>query len=320
MNIRQASRFYQVPRETLRRHVKGLSTSFRRGPKPKLPKTIEKELSGACELLASSGYGIRTFDLQVLGEEVALRENITPFKNDLPTRGWIQRFKKRNKCSHRKAQNVSTARMNAKSLQVKENFYSKLKEVYEVLQPQGLDATTIFNVDETGCTVVGEGGKVIAAKGQKSVRQRTSAERGENVTVVATVNAAATTILPPTVIFKGVQIHEDYLKGAMDGVVFATSKSSFIDSELFSEYLSRFIQSIPPKRPVLLLLDGHASHLTLEVINKARDNKIHMLMFPPHTTHLYQPLDVGVFGPLTKAFNTACIKLMRKNKIQKLQR
>ena len=38
--------------------------------------------------------------------------------------------------------------------------------------------------------------------------------------------------------------------------------------------------------------------LTLGLVEEARDKGIVLYTFPPHTTHLLQPLDVGVFGPL----------------------
>ncbi|KAI5700556.1 hypothetical protein M8J75_000510 [Diaphorina citri] len=55
-----------------------------------------------------------------------------------------------------------------------------------------------------------------------------------------------------------------------------------------------------PTKPVLLLLDGHASHpKNLELIKMARDNNVVLLCFPTHCTHRMQPLDVSLMGPLS---------------------
>ena len=43
--------------------------------------------------------------------------------------------------------------------------------------------------------------------------------------------------------------------------------------------------------------------MSLDVIKMARDNDVHM---PAHTTHLLQPLDVGVFKSLKSNFSRAC--------------
>lgn len=55
-------------------------------------------------------------------------------------------------------------------------------------------------------------------------------------------------------------------------------------------------------RTRLLILDGHNSHITWNFAFEAVQNNIIVLQLPPHTTHALQPLDVGVFNFLTKAW------------------
>ena len=55
----------------------------------------------------------------------------------------------------------------------------------------------------------------------------------------------------------------------------------------------------------LLILDGHASHVTTKVIRFCVDHKIILLCLPPHTTHLLQPLDVGIFAALATAYKAS---------------
>ena len=69
-----------------------------------------------------------------------------------------------------------------------------------------------------------------------------------------------------------------------------------------------FIHSIPLTRPVLLILDGHASHVTINVIKLAHENNIHLLCLPAHTSHILQPLDVGVFYSFKINNSKACKK------------
>ena len=61
----------------------------------------------------------------------------------------------------------------------------------------------------------------------------------------------------------------------------------------------------------VLIFDGHESHLSSQFLAHALDNNIHLLMLPPHTSHLLQPLDVGVFGPLKSAMSKCLDKLIR---------
>ena len=48
---------------------------------------------------------------------------------------------------------------------------------------------------------------------------------------------------------------------------------------------------------IILLMDNHESHCTLDAIMFARENGIVLVTFPPHCTHRLQPLDVCVMGP-----------------------
>lgn len=53
-------------------------------------------------------------------------------------------------------------------------------------------------------------------------------------------------------------------------------------------------------KPVLLILDGHASHTkSIELINRAKETHAVILCLPPHCTHRFQPLDVTFMPPLS---------------------
>ena len=76
-----------------------------------------------------------------------------------------------------------------------------------------------------------------------------------------------------------------------------------MDSELFYVWMQKvFLVHAVHQRPVLLLVDGHASHLTLDLIDLARKKYVILFCLPPHTTHLLQPLDVAVFKSLKDQF------------------
>ena len=50
-------------------------------------------------------------------------------------------------------------------------------------------------------------------------------------------------------------------------------------------------------QPRLLILDGHGSHISFEFIQYCIESGIHLICLPAHSTHLLQPLDVGLFSP-----------------------
>ena len=52
------------------------------------------------------------------------------------------------------------------------------------------------------------------------------------------------------------------------------------------------------------MVDGHESHSSHEFHKYCKEHKIITLCMPPHSSHLLQPLDVGCFAPLKRAYYT----------------
>lgn len=57
-----------------------------------------------------------------------------------------------------------------------------------------------------------------------------------------------------------------------------------------------------PTRPLLVVFDGHSSHVELKVIEFCLDENITLLKLPPHATDILQPADVACFNPLKNAY------------------
>ncbi|KAJ8340713.1 hypothetical protein SKAU_G00353460 [Synaphobranchus kaupii] len=94
-----------------------------------------------------------------------------------------------------------------------------------------------------------------------------------------------------------------YTDGGLPNCLYDKSESGYIDSELFVKRFLYFIKyAVKERRPLLLIMDGHNSHQTLEVVEMALENGVILLCWPPHTSHVLQPLDVGIFGPLKTEF------------------
>ena len=66
-----------------------------------------------------------------------------------------------------------------------------------------------------------------------------------------------------------------------------------------------FLKYCGSQRPLLLFVDGHNSHVNLDVIDIARDNNVILFYLPPHTIHALQLLDVSVFKSFKSHFSKA---------------
>ena len=63
----------------------------------------------------------------------------------------------------------------------------------------------------------------------------------------------------------------------------------------------------------LLVMDGHESHHSTEFELFCQDRKIITLCMPPHSSHILQPLNVGCFGALKKAYGRKIEGLMKSH-------
>ena len=61
----------------------------------------------------------------------------------------------------------------------------------------------------------------------------------------------------------------------------------------------------------LVLYDGHKIHVSLPLIEWAKQNYIILFILPPHCSHLLQPLDVSCCGPFEIVSNSVCHSHLR---------
>lgn len=217
---------------------------------------------------------------------------------------WMKSFLKRNKnISLRKPENTSLARATAFNKHNVEMFF---KNYQEVLEQYKFEPSRIINIDETGITTVLPVPKVLSEKGKKQVGQIVSAERGQLVTFVGIVTAIGNA-LPPLFVFPRVHSKPHFVSGGPSGSVALAHKSGWITSTLFLEVLTHVKKhmSASKENPLLILLDNHEAHISIEAIMFCRDNGIVMVSFPPHCSHRLQPLDVGIFGPFKSKLKIA---------------
>lgn len=120
------------------------------------------------------------------------------------------------------------------------------------------------------------------------------------ITTCMTINAVGQS-LPPVFIFPRVRMSDLLMIEAPEGSVGLPNspQSAWIDTILFVKVLEHIKNHTrcTVEDKILLLMDNHESHYSLEAVSYAKENRIVFVTFPPHCTHKLQPLDVGVFGP-----------------------
>ena len=105
----------------------------------------------------------------------------------------------------------------------------------------------IYNLDETGITIVHKPGKVTAEVGRCNVYAVTSAEKlkGKTHTVIACVSASGY-VLPPMMVYPRKRLPPANLReGAVPNTLFSNSENGWMDHDLFLEFFQFFIDNIP---------------------------------------------------------------------------
>ena len=67
----------------------------------------------------------------------------------------------------------------------------------------------------------------------------------------------------------------------------------------------------------LLIVDGHSSHVSPKFIAFCITHCIDLMILPAHSSHITQPLNVSVFGPLKTALGRETNALRDRNRMQK---
>ncbi|XP_052744306.1 uncharacterized protein LOC128199326 [Bicyclus anynana] len=109
-------------------------------------------------------------------------------------------------------------------------------------------------------------------------------------------------------------------KDGPTGAIYKCSDNGWINEELFLQWLKHFTHFTKPsaEEPILLVLDNHASHISLSIYEYCKENHVHMLSLPPHTSHRMQPLDVSFFGPFKAAYRRECDLFIKSQLLQKV--
>ena len=132
--------------------------------------------------------------------------------------------------------------------------------------------------------------------------------------------------LKPLVIFNGQSIQQQWfpesLTSAMYGWHFAHSQKGWTLNDYALEWLRRiFILKIKPQDPQqrrLLILDGHGNHATEDFMWECFNHHIQLLYLPAHTSHILQPLDLAIFGPLKTLYRKHSRRLYTQTDISAL--
>jgi hypothetical protein len=300
---------YGIPKSTLQDHVSGrIAIGSKSGPEPYLTPAEEEDLVRFIERCSAIGYSKTKSQIIDLVQKVMNNK-----KRDVSVSlGWYTSFRKRHpQLSIRVSESVSHVRAIGTREEVLSKYFDLLEQTLvdnDIIEKPNC----IFNMDETGFSLDPCLPKVISAKGCKHPVSITTGNKSQ-ITVVSACNAAGY-VIPPMIILDRQTLKPEFTKGEVPGTIYGTSKKGWTDSDLFNLWFNNhFIAYAPPIRPLILLLDGHASHFHHLTIEKAAREQILIFCLPPHSSHKTQPLDKGCFSALKNFWRQECHNFLTKN-------
>ena len=319
MSYRQACETFCVPRGTLERHVKGTNQkkagSARLGRETLMSEKHEDDLVQYIFAFEARGFPLTKSDILDITFQFCQRLGIeVKFRNGKASQDWWLGFRKRHpQVTIRKPQGLSIARVIHMNKPTETKFFELLEEVYNKYRVFGKPGH-VYNTDESGLSLVPGVKAIVGRLGKKDSNQITSGERGQLITVMICCNAAGD-FIPPTVVYKGKRLPTTLFANLPPSTLVLKSDTGYMNRDLFLLWLQHFAEHKQDKdQTSMLVIDGHKSHtMSMEVIEFAKSHHIELVSFPPHTSHVLQPMDIVFYKPLKEYFRDGVRKYMRNN-------
>ena len=310
LSIRGTAQIYGVSRNTLKRRLQ--HTPSRQDTMPNSRKLTDLEESTIIQYVLD--LDARSFPPRLRGVEDMANRLLAD--RDAPPVGinWASKFVKRNQelCTR------FTRRYDYQRAQCEDpdviNAWFRL--VRDTIAKYGVEDSDIYNFDETGFMMGMISTAMVVTSSERRGKPRLAQPGNrEWVSVIQGINSQGWAI-PPFLIVAGKYHLTNWYEDStlpLDWVI-ATTHNGWTTNEKGVEWIQHFEKHTKARTCGtyrLLIMDGHESHHSTEFELFCKEHKIITLCMPAHSSHILQPLDVGCFGPLKKAYGREIEGLMK---------
>lgn len=309
-SIRAAAKIYNVPKTTiLRRRKHQLS---RRDTMPNSRKLTNLEESTIVEYILD--LDSRSFPPRLSGVQDMANRLLAD--RDAPPVGprWAANFVKRHKeLTTRFTRRYDYQRALCEDPKLIQPWFELVRET---VAKYGILEEDFHNFDETGF-MMGMISTTLVVTSSDRYGRPTLAQPGDRewVSVIQSISSRGE-VIPPFIIVAGQYHLSNWYEDSVlpkDWVI-STTPNGWTTNEKGVEWIRHFEKHTMPRTRGayrLLTMDGHESHHSTEFELFCKEHKIITLCMPSHSSHILQPLDVGCFGPLKKAYGKEIEVLMR---------
>ena len=303
MSVRRAAKLYNVPESTLRARISGRpSRSDTRTNCHKLTKLEEEVIVRNILEMDSRGFAPRLAGVEDMANFI------------LESRGgkrvgklWAHRFVQRRpdlKTRFNRVYDFQRALCEDPEL-----IGAWFRLVHNIRTKYGVLDCDFYNFDETGfmmgviCPAM-----VVTHADRRGRGKAVQPGNREWATAIVCISGEGWDV-PPFLVVQGVNhLANWYTEGGLPhNWVIKPTSNGWTNNETGLEWIKHFDKhtAARAKGPYrMLVLDGHESHESAEFQEYCKTHNIITLGLPPHSSHLTQPLDVGYFSVLKRAYSS----------------
>ncbi|KAM6513396.1 hypothetical protein FALCPG4_18944 [Fusarium falciforme] len=310
LGLHRAAEIYQASYGSLWRRTHGISSRYDIIPKSRKLSDLEEQAIIRFILdLDSRGFPPRLRGIEEMANRLLADRDASPVG-----KRWASNFVKRHKeLKTRFFRKYDYQRAKCEDPTIIRNWF---RLVENIIAKYGIRLDDIYNFDETGFMMgMIASGMVVTGAERRGRPKSVQPGNREWVTVIQAINAEGWAIQPFIVVAGQYHLANWYRESNLPGDwAIAMTQNGWTDNETGLEWLKHFDRCTAKRsnsRYRLLILDGHESHHSVEFEEYCNENKIITLCMPPHSSHLLQPLDVGCFGLLKKAYGREIERLIR---------
>lgn len=306
--VRETCRKYGIPHSTIINKIKLRHPVQRRmGPPTILTPNEETLLKTWILAMAKKGFPVnKEMVIDTVKHIMESDARPNPFKDNKPGKKWFSSFLNRHQeISVRHAESINMARSLVTEAAIRK-WHADLKQylVSEGAQDILEDPERIINSDESGFQCSPSSGLVLGPVGFNHLYDIKDKEK-ENITVLGTF-AASGRVFPPAIVYQYERIPAEIVRLVNDNWCVGKSEKGWMTSKVFYGFIANtfvpYLKQENVKFPVLLVIDGHKSHINQEVSKLCSDSGIILYALYPNATHIIQPADVSVFGPMKSSW------------------
>lgn len=308
--VHSAARHFEVSHVTLgRRWAGGKSMDEARESQQLLTSAEEKALAERVyqmtvtghpppqDLIREIAHELRQYRLIGINDDGIQHVNYEPIGQD-----WVKRFIKRHpRLKTVYSETIEASRVKEVTYEGVEKFYNELRRVINEFK---ISPENCYNMDETGSSIGTIQGRHVVVDTTAENKYELEIGRQEWVTCIECICTDGSS-LSPTIIFKGTKPLAKWIPESTEGaaeVSWKASENGWISNDLAVQWLREVFEPQTREKANggrrLIICDGHDSHISAKFVAHCMHYKIEVVLLTPHSSHLLQPLDVAVFGPL----------------------